>query len=131
MNTFSAIMLALLIIASVVFTVLVREARKAGRDKSLDTKKCPVCGKVFPVQSDDETTTIGYHLRVGSPCGEKFLHDWMMGWVPNKDAELKTKRSIEQARLQVLKDYMRTRTERFYNYFKGDEWDKERRKEND
>jgi len=90
MNTFNIIIIAFLILASVVFTVLVREARKAGKDKSLDTKKCPVCGKVFPVYSEDETETIGDHLRVGSPCGEKFLHDWMMGWVPNKDAELKT-----------------------------------------
>lgn len=90
MNAFNIVMIAIGICAAAVLTALLKGAIAAGKDKSRDTAKCPVCGKVFPVLADDETTTFGYHLRVGSPCGEKFLHDWMMGWVPNKDAELKT-----------------------------------------
>lgn len=77
MNAFNIIMIAIGICAAAALATLLKGAIAAGKDKSRDTAKYPVCGKVLPIYAEDETITIGYHLRVGSPCGEKMYSNWL------------------------------------------------------
>lgn len=78
MNAFNIVMIAIGICAAAVLVTLLKGAIAAGKDKSRDTAKCPVCGKVLPIYAEDETMTFLYHLRPGSFCGEKMYRDWLI-----------------------------------------------------
>lgn len=77
MNAFNIVMIAIGICAAAVLVTLLKGAIAAGKDKSRDTAKCPVCGKVLPIYAEDETMTVKHHIRPGTQCGEQLYAEWL------------------------------------------------------